>query len=283
MRKHLDIPASDGFLLPAILVEPTTPAKGVILLCTGLGIPKEFYVRYVDFLGKEGYIALVFDYRGINLSDKEAVKREAVNLRNWGIKDMAGVTHWIRQQYPHQKLYLFGHSIAGQVAGLMENHALIDRYFFFCSTTGHHSVFDFPLRAFSWFMFHLHIPITARIFGYMPPSLTYRGVKIAKGVALEWARWSRKRNYISSFFDKTIVQQYYAELKQSIDWIYFTDDPIATQRAVESMMAYYPNATVKPHLLHPKKLNLPRIGHSGFFTKKAVSIWRYPLDLLEKE
>jgi len=281
LKQQLEILASDDFPLPAILVEPTIPSKGVILLCTGLGIPKEFYERYVDFLGQQGYTALVFDYRGINLSDKNLANSEGVNLRNWGVKDMVGATNWLHQKYPHQKLYLFGHSIGGQVAGLMENHALINRYFFFCSTTGHHSVFDLSMRAFSWFMFHLHIPITSRIFGYMPPSLTYRGVSIAKGVALEWARWSRKRDYISAFFGKTIANQYYADIQQSIDWMYFKDDPIATQKAVGTMMDYYSNAIITPHLMDSSEMGLPRIGHSGFFTRKAKKIWSYPLDILE--
>ncbi len=281
MKQALEISATDGFPLPAILVEPSTSSKGIILLCPGLGIPKEFYERYVDFLGQQGYTTLVFDYRGINLEDKELANKDSVNLRNWGIKDMVGATNWLHQQYPQQKLYLFGHSIAGQVAGLMENHVLINRYFFFCSTTGHHSVFDASMSAFSWFMFHVHIPITSRIFGYMPPSLTYRGVSIAKGVALEWARWSRKRDYISAFFGKTIEQQYYTDIKKSIDWIYFKDDPIATQKAVGTMMEYYPNATITHHHLTPTEMGLPRIGHSGFFTRKAEKIWAYPLELIE--
>ena len=160
MKQALEISATDGFPLPAILVEPSTSSKGIILLCPGLGIPKEFYERYVDFLGQQGYTTLVFDYRGINLEDKELANKDSVNLRNWGIKDMVGATNWLHQQYPQQKLYLFGHSIAGQVAGLMENHVLINRYFFFCSTTGHHSVFDASMSAFSWFMFHVPVSYT---------------------------------------------------------------------------------------------------------------------------
>ena len=278
----IEFPAADGFLLSAFLAEPKTSSKGVILLCTGLGIPKEFYKKYVAFLSEQGYTALVFDYRGINLSKDKAISEEVINLRNWGSKDMVGAVTWLKDKYPQQALYLFGHSIGGQVAGLMENYKLIDRYIFFCSTTGHYTAFGFPLNIFTWFMFQIHIPITTRLFGYMPQSLTYRGVSIAKGVALEWARWSRQRDYIRAFFGKSITSEYYADISQSIDWIYFTDDPIATKKAVGSMLDYYPNAPITPHLLNPSDLNLPRIGHSGFFTSKGISLWKYPLDLLEK-
>jgi len=213
----IDFPAADGFILSAFLAEPKTDSKGVILLCTGLGIPKEFYKKYLTFLSEQGYTALVFDYRGINLSRDKAISEEVVNLRNWGSKDMVGAVTWLKEKYPQQALYLFGHSIGGQVAGLMENHKLIDQ-----------------------------------------------------------------RDYIRAFFNKNITKEYYSDITQSIDWIYFTDDPIASTKAVGSMMDYYPNAPITPHLLNPSDLNLPRIGHSGFFTSKATSLWKYPLDLLEK-
>lgn len=283
MKRHLIIKATDNHSLSAILCEPKSTAKGSILLCTGLGIPKEFYEKYLVFLGEQGYTALLFDYRGINPKDTSTSNDSSINLRNWGLKDMVGATYWLHEHYPKQKIYLFGHSIGGQVAGLMENHALIERFFFFCSTTGFPSIFHFPLNMFSWFMFYLHIPITARLFGYMPPSLTYRGVRIAKGVALEWADWSRQKKYIAAFFGKTISKNYYQDIQQSIDWIYFKDDPIASKKAIRSMMDYYKHAAIQSHLLAPNNLGLPRIGHSGFFTSKAKKLWRFPLELIEEQ
>ena len=109
-----------------------------------------------------------------------------MNLRNWGIQDMVGGLDWLKTTYPSQKIYFFGHSIGGQIAGLMKNHHLVERFIFFSSVTGHSSDFDFPLNLFTIFMYYIHLPITTRLFGYMPKILTYRGVSIAKGVALEW-------------------------------------------------------------------------------------------------
>jgi len=111
--------------------------------------------------------------------------------------------------------------------------------------------------------------------------LTYRGVSIAKGVALEWAAWSRKKAYIAAFFDSTIPHNYYESIHQKIDLIFFTDDPITTDRAMNSMMAYYKNAPIERHRIDPKKRGLGRIGHSGFFTSKAKDIWAFPLTLIQ--
>jgi len=45
MKTSLQIPTSDNLLLPAFLFEPESSSKGSILICIGMGIPKEFYER----------------------------------------------------------------------------------------------------------------------------------------------------------------------------------------------------------------------------------------------
>ena len=62
----------------------------------------------------------------------------------------------------------------------------------------------------------------------------------------------------------------------------FTDDPIATDRAMKSILSYYKNAPIEKHRINPSDFGLGRIGHSGFFTRKAnKKLWRLPLDLIE--
>jgi len=281
MNRKLSIITKDGFELPSILYEPEEMVKGSVLLCPGLGIPKEFYGEYCSFLAQEGYTTLIFDYRGIG--NNEARKNEVrMNLRNWGIEDIPVCLDWLNINYPNQKIIFIGHSVAGQIAGLAHNFNLVDRFIFISSTGGHRSLFGFPMNLLTWFMFHLHIPITSRLFGHMPPSLTYRGVAIAKNVALEWARWSRKKDYISAFYGREIPKNYYSSITQSIDWISFEDDAIATHKAVEYMMSYYENAKLTKRRYDPKKEGLPRVGHAGFFRKKLGSaFWKVPLEIIE--
>ena len=127
------------------------------------------------------------------------------------------------------------------------------------------------------------MPITANLFGYMPRSLTYRGVKIAKGVAIEWAAWSRKKNYIAHYFGKTIPSNFYEDITQAIDVIRLEDDPIAIPRTVKAMMAYYKNALIKMHAIDPKRLGKKRVGHSGFFSEKlGRNWWDLPLTIIER-
>ena len=282
MPKRITITTSDKIILNALLFEPERVAKGAILLNTGLGIPKEFYQKYAAYLAQKGYICLVYDYRGIGTSGAEASNKKSINLRNWGIIDMVDTTDYLHQNYPNQKIYFIGHSIGGQVAGLMKNHHLIERFVFIATTHGYWPLFNFPLNLFSAFMWYLHIPITANLFGYMPRSLTYRGIKIAKGVALEWAAWSRKKNYIAHYFGKNIPSNFYEEIAQPLDVIRFEDDPIAIPKTVNAMMAYYKKATIRMHNINLEKSGKRRVGHSGFFSEKlGKTWWDLPLEIIE--
>lgn len=284
MQKRITILTSDKVELHGFLCEPMQLPKGAILINPGLGIPKEFYQKYAQFLASKGYISLVYDYRGINKSGAKNKDKKIINLRNWGIIDMVTMIDYLHQNYPEQKLYFIGHSIGGQVAGLVKNYHLVERFIFVATTHGYWPLFNFPLSLFSAFMWYLHIPITANLLGYMPPSLTYRGIRMAKGVALEWAAWSRKKEYIKHYFDKNIPISFYEKITQNIDVIRFEDDPIAIPKTVNAMMDYYKNATIKIHSFDPRKLDRKRVGHSGFFSEKlGKSFWELPLDIIERK
>ena len=282
MQQRITITTTDKIDLHAFLYEPKQPPKGAILINPGLGIPKEFYQTYAAFLAERGYVSLVYDYRGIAQSGENAKNKKAINLRNWGIIDMVATIDYLHQNYPTQKIYFIGHSIGGQIAGLAKNHHLVERFIFVATTHGYWPLFNFPLNLFSAFMWYLHIPITANLFGYMPPSLTYRGIRMAKGVALEWAAWSRKKEYIAHYFGKNIPTHFYEKVTQNIDVIRFEDDPIAIPKTVHAMMDYYKNATIKIHSFNPKKMGEKRVGHSGFFNAKlGRPFWELPLTLIE--
>ena len=114
--------------------------------------------------------------------------------------------------------------------------------------------------------------------------MTYRGVAIAKGVAQEWARISRHPKYFKGVVGTTIKEEHYAQVTQPILWLSFTDDKIATIRAVDFMKAHYVNAEVTHKRMNPALVGLPRIGHSGFFNpKKGKELWNIPLDFLGNE
>lgn len=282
--KAFNINTPNNTKLPALIFQPEQVPKGTILLQTGLGIPKEFYKKYSEFLAKKGYITLVYDYRGIGKSVQPHQSMDSINLRNWGLIDMVAALDYLKTTYPTLKHYVIGHSIGAQIIGFMKNHAAIEKIIMVSVTGGYWQDLKFPINMMCLFMWYIHLPTVARLFGYLPQGLTYRGVKVAKGVALEWAQWSRKKAYFSAFFKKTIPIVYFKDIHQQIDGIWFTDDDLATPKAVESILRFYPNADIRKHWINPKDYTSHRIGHSGFFSEKAgEKLWSLPLNLIEQK
>ena len=280
MHKKIKVLTEDGVQISALLFSPKSQSKGVILFCPGLGIPKEFYLNYCEFLRSSDYRVLVFDYRGIGKDDLRE-KTSKINLTNWPLQDIPACINYILREFPSDKIYYVGHSVAGQIAGLVPNIESIDRFVFFCSTGGHYRLFEFPLNLFTFFMFYVHIPIVSTLFGHLPKGLTYRGVAISKGVAKDWAMFSRHPLYFRGFVKSRFEKDLYEKITQKIDWISFSDDPIATSKALKFMMGHYKNAPISHHQIDPKSLSLSRIGHSGFFNKKkGRKLWEWSLGIL---
>jgi predicted alpha/beta hydrolase len=281
MHDHVEILTQDDIYLPALIFHAHRESRGVILLCPGLGIPKEFYVSYCKYLQEQNYDVLIFDYRGLGEAHlKDQTGR--INLIEWAIQDIPACINYLRERHPDKKLFFFGHSIGGQIAGLVPNFHLVDKAVFFCSTGGHSASFDFPVNVFSFIMFYIQIPLVTKFFGYLPKGMTYRGVAIAKGVAQQWAKISRHPKYFLGFIGNLIPKAYYDQVNQPILWLSFTDDKIGTTRALRFMMDHYTNAEISKERIDPQKEGLPRIGHSGFFnSSKGKQLWHLPLEFIK--
>ena len=194
--------------------------------------------------------------------------------------DIPSCIDWLSEKHPSEKIYYLGHSVAGQVAGIVPNFHRIHKAIFFCSTGGYFTLFNFPVNVFSFIMFYIQIPIVTKIFGHLPKGITYRGVAIARDVANQWAYISRQKNYFKSLLNSQTDR--YKSVNQRIEWLSFTDDKIATIRAVQYMMDFYPSASITHHRVNPSELGLDRIGHSGLFNpKKGKPFWGHVLHYIE--
>jgi predicted alpha/beta hydrolase len=62
----------------------------------------------------------------------------------------------------------------------------------------------------------------------------------------------------------------------------FSDDPIATNAAVEALLGSYPNAQIERRWSRPADVATRHIGHHGFFSERhRDSLWRGALDWID--
>ncbi len=110
----------------------------------------------------------------------------------------------------------------------------------------------------------------SKLMGYMPMKAVGAGEDIPAGVAVEWARWCRHRDYILG--DSTLPLDRYQDFTAPVLAYSFADDKWGTPRSVDVMMRAYPN--LERRHIEPKDAGLAKIGHMGFFRSGSQVLWR---------
>jgi predicted alpha/beta hydrolase len=274
--QNLVILAKDGYQLSAILKEPETqPIKGVIQIQCGAGLKQSFYANFASFLTQNGYATLTFDYRGIGKSKPKSLKGFEASLIQWAQLDMTAVFDWVIENYPNHKKILFGHSMGGQLVGLMENNNQIDHLFLAASGTGFWKEMNKPYRyIIPPICFFILIPFYNFFFGYIKAKKVKQGEDLPSGVGLQWRRWCIDKNYFDAEFKKLNIPLYYNKIKVTLTSIQISDDIIANDVTSNKILKYYSNAKISVNRFTPQLLNVEKIGHTGLFSRRFQdSIW----------
>ena len=123
----LSIPARDGFPLGATAYQPeTNPTRTTISIHSATAVPQRFYRTLAGYLAQHGYRVVTYDYRGTGASRPASSRGFKTRACDWALQDMAGVVDWVRSTDRPQRHFLIGHSIGGQLVGLLPNGHLID-------------------------------------------------------------------------------------------------------------------------------------------------------------
>jgi predicted alpha/beta hydrolase len=275
MQQNILIKARDGFKLSATIRRPLSEIKGVIQMNCGTGIPQKVYSNLAIYLTKYGYVTVTYDYRGIGNSKPKSLRGFLSNIEDWGIIDMASIFDWIINEFPNEKKIIIGHSMGGQLVGLMDNFKKIDKLILIASSTGYWRDMSSP---FKWLMpplWFLLIPLTTYIYGYTNAKKLRQGENLPKGVALQWRDWCINPNYFDDHFQKSNTRLFFDKLRIPLKSIQITDDPIANEITANKILKYYENAIIEIEKISPEQHGVKKIGHIGFFSRQFKdTLWR---------
>ena len=266
--------ASDGFDLGGILFHPRLSPKGLIQINSGTGIPREFYSKLARHLADDGFLVLSYDYRGIGASRPASLRGFEVQLTDWGTKDMPAASAFLLERHPRLPLLLLGHSVGGQLAGLMPNHAQIRAAVFLNSSTGTWFKLSPPYRYFTALVWYGLVPFFSTVLGYLPAKRLGLGEDLPKGVARQWGRWCRSSNYLFDHLqDPGFPPQFYDQVRYPILSVITDDDPIANTVTHAQLLENYPGPT-ENRMITRQQAGQKAIGHLGFMRRPAATyLW----------
>ena len=282
-EEKIEISTKDQYPLASLYIRPKN-VRGAVQINAATGTKKEFYLNFARYLAQNGLAVLLYDYRGVGESAPQSLKGFKTNLRIWAGIDMTAAFEWLQQQHPGEPCFILGHSMGGQLIGLMPNASRADGIVLAGSSFGYWPLLPFPSNILYFFIWYLLQPIAIRIKGYLPASKIGLGEDIPRGVAEEFRAWCTSPGYLSDFFGKTIRQHYYDQIQAPLLSLVPTDDNIAGRRSVPPLLKLYSRARITQRWISPREIGKKEIGHFGIFSRRYKNtIWPMMLDFLEEQ
>lgn len=264
----ITLTASDGYALTAELLEAAQP-RATVLVAGAMGVPRRFYRRFAQYLAGEGFSCLLFDYRGIGDSAPKQLRGFEVTAVEWAEKDLAAAVSFLRTRSPELPTVFLGHSVGGQLLGLVPNARELSGAVFIASQSGHWRLWNGPRRLQMLGVWYIGIPVLTRLFGYLPMKVLGQGENLPLGVARQWATWGRHPKYVLSSGAAG-----YAAFDRPLRVFGFSDDWYAPERAVRELASFYEQAPREISVVSPSEIGSKSIGHFGAFSERfSSSLW----------
>lgn len=258
------VPMPNGTALVLRTFEAPATARAAVVIPSAMGVAQQFYAKFAEWLASQGFLVVTFDYRGIGLSAPTSLRGFDMDLFRWAREDCAAVIDFVKQRMPAAPLYWIGHSLGGQLLGLIPNRERIDRVVTVATGSGYWRENSWQTRRFVWWLWFVIVPLALRIAGYFPGKRLRKVGDLPCGVMRQWRRWCVTREYVVGA-EGDAVRAAYASVRSPILSIWFSDDEMMSERGIRSLHALYAAAPVTYRRIEPRAIGVPRIGHFGFF------------------
>jgi predicted alpha/beta hydrolase len=237
--------------------------KAAVIIPSAMGVAQQFYTQFAQWLAGQGYHVTTFDYRGIGLSAPPSLRGFPVNIFDWA-EDCAAVIDAVKSQLPDVPLHWIGHSLGGQLLGLIPNRARIDRVVTVATGSGYWLENTWRTKSVVWWLWFVVVPIALRVAGYFPGKRLRKVGNLPRGVMAQWRRWCLSREYVVGA-EGEHVREAYASVRMPMLSLSFTDDELMSARGIRSLHGLYTNAPVEYRRISPPDVGARHIGHFGFF------------------
>jgi predicted alpha/beta hydrolase len=237
--------------------------KGTVVIPSAMGVAQSFYGRFAEWLSTQGYLAITFDYRGIGRSAPSSLRGFEATIFDWA-RDCDAVIGFAKQRWPELPLFWVGHSLGGQLLGLLANRAQIERVMTVATGNGYWLENSWPTRRFVWWMWYVAVPVATRLVGYFPGKRLRKVGDLPRGVIEQWRRWCLDREYVVGVEGEK-VRASYSAVQTPMVAVSFTDDEMMSERSVRSLHRLYSRAPIEFRRIAPHDIGVRRIGHFGFF------------------
>ncbi len=274
--KKIQLNTLDGVQIAANLYSNSEPKLNLIVVAPAAGVTQGYYRKFAQFSSQNfDFDVLTFDYRGIGDSLSQHIKQDKSKMSEWGSHDMNEALRWGRSRYA--KIFLIGHSVAGQVFPKAEHAKSVTAAYFVCTQTAAKKFWRGWPRLVVNLFWYIALPLTSKFYGYMPSWVLGGGEHLPLHVVREWRTWGLHPQGVLQGNQK--VRDQFNRLCIPIHFVNIEDDRIlAPLTATREIMHYYGNAVTTFQHIRPKDLSIKKLGHFGFFSSgNKEKLWSMPI------
>jgi predicted alpha/beta hydrolase len=271
--KHTTVVARDGYKLSAHTFGDARTARAAVLIVPAMGVEQQYYAPFAHWLAEQGHYAVTFDYRGMGHSRQGSLRNLKADVLTWAQSDTASVVDWVAERIGEKPLLWVGHSLGGQILGLLPNVGRVAAMATVAAGSGYWREYTPGLRRIAPLLWYAIVPTLLPLFGYFPGRRLNMIGDVPAGVMRQWRSWCLNPDYLFGVEDPQ-WRATYAALRQPILSVSFADDEYMSARNVESLHSFYSGAARTMRRVEPKEVGAGRIGHFGFFRRShGFALW----------
>jgi predicted alpha/beta hydrolase len=113
--------------------------------------------------------------------------------------------------------------------------------------------------------------VATRIAGYYPGRSLRVLDNVPAGVMRQWGRWCMHQDYLGVDVPDTAAR--FASVTTPMTVLSFTDDELMSQASIADLHDRFVNADQVRQRYTPAQLDVPRMGHHGFFRARHQDLW----------
>ncbi len=258
-----------GRCIQIVHYTPVNP-KACVIVAPAMAVAHSFYAPFCQWLAEQGFAVIGFDYYGIGASKTIPLRNIDTSVTDWAQLDAVAVIAAAKQHYPELKRIWMGHSISGQIFGMIPNRNDIDHLVTVATGAGYWRLMSGSFKYLSLVLWNIITPVAIPLAGFYPgKSLKIIG-DVPAGAMRQWRAWCLHPHYLVG---KEFLYDTYAEVTTPITALSFTDDEMISAANAKLMHDFYCNAPQQRLRFTPQELGVKHIGHFGIFRRSCQHLW----------
>lgn len=253
---------------------PPSPPRAAVVLNGATAVPQRFYQAFARWLAEErGLACLTYDYRDFQTSAQAHPRHSSATMADWALGDQPAARAEMRRQLPGVPLWVIGHSLGGMLMPLQEGIDDIARMICVASGLVHHRDHPWPYQGLARLFWFGHVPLAARLLGYLPGRLTGFGPDLPAPAYWQWRRWCTHPQCFYPEIGTTLPPPDWRRSGAPVDLVGLADDPVCPPVSVLKLAGLYGQDAARFRLLQPADFGLDKVGHLGAFARRNRAIW----------